>query len=81
VGVAPGSSKSGITDATGGYVPADADWALFSKLSPVLPTERESGGAGMGDPNAVAGVIAMLVSEDGAVITGTEIRIDGGTHA
>ncbi|MFE7723058.1 SDR family NAD(P)-dependent oxidoreductase [Nocardia rhizosphaerihabitans] len=79
--VAPGSIKSGITDATPGYVPADADWALFSKLSPVLPTDRESGGAGMGDPTSVAGVIAMLVSEDGAFITGTEIRIDGGTHA
>ncbi|MEU4595640.1 SDR family NAD(P)-dependent oxidoreductase [Nocardia sp. NPDC023988] len=81
VSVAPGSIKSGITDATGGYVPADADWSLFAKLSPVLPTELESGGAGMGDPDAVAGVIAMLVSEDGAFITGTEIRIDGGTHA
>lgn len=79
--VAPGSIKSGITDATPGYVPPDADWTLFSKLSPVLPTELESGGAGMGDPSAVAGVIAMLVSEDGAFITGTEIRIDGGTHA
>lgn len=79
--VAPGSIKSGITDATPGYVPADADWALFAKLSPVLPTDLESGGAGMGDPTAVAGVIAMLVSEDGAFITGTEIRIDGGRHA
>ncbi|MBF6416222.1 SDR family NAD(P)-dependent oxidoreductase [Nocardia cyriacigeorgica] len=79
--VAPGSIKSGITDATPGYVPADADWSLFAKLSPVLPTSLESGGAGMGDPTAVAGVIAMLVSEDGAFITGTEIRIDGGTHA
>ncbi|MEV6217588.1 SDR family NAD(P)-dependent oxidoreductase [Nocardia sp. NPDC051833] len=79
--VAPGSIKSGITDATPGYVPADADWALFAKLSPALPTDLESGGAGMGDPTAVAGVIAMLVSEDGAFITGTEIRIDGGTHA
>ena len=79
--VAPGSIKSGITDATPGYVPADADWALFGKLSPILPTDLESGGAGMGDPSAVAGVIAMLVSDDGAFITGTEIRIDGGTHA
>ncbi len=79
--VAPGSIKSGITDATPGYVPADADWALFGKLSPILPTDLESGGAGMGNPSAVAGVIAMLVSEDGAFITGTEIRIDGGTHA
>ncbi|UXA06700.1 SDR family oxidoreductase [Mycobacterium sp. SMC-2] len=79
--VAPGSIKSGITDATGGYIPKDADWTLFSRLMPILPTTVESSGAGMADPSVVAGVIAMLVSEDGAFITGTEIRIDGGTHA
>ena len=79
--VAPGSIKSGITDATGGYIPKDADWKLFTRLMPILPTTKISSGAGMADPSAVAGVIAMLVSEDGAFITGTEIRIDGGTHA
>jgi NAD(P)-dependent dehydrogenase (short-subunit alcohol dehydrogenase family) len=81
VSVAPGSIKSGITDTTANYLPADADWALFGRLSPILPTTLESSGAGMGDPSAVAGVVAMLVSDDGAFITGTEIRIDGGTHA
>lgn len=79
--VAPGSIKSGITDATGGYLPQDADWGLFTRLMPILPTTEESSGAGMASPAAVAGVIAMLVSDDGAFITGTEIRIDGGTHA
>jgi NAD(P)-dependent dehydrogenase (short-subunit alcohol dehydrogenase family) len=79
--VAPGSIKSGITDATAGYIPADADWSLFGRLCPIMPTTLESSGAGMGDPAAVAGVVAMLVSDDGAFITGTEIRIDGGTHA
>ncbi|KZS63273.1 SDR family NAD(P)-dependent oxidoreductase [Mycobacterium ostraviense] len=79
--VAPGSIKSGITDATGGYLPQDADWSLFTRLMPVLPTTEKSSGAGMADPSVVAGVIAMLVSQDGAFITGTEIRIDGGTHA
>jgi NAD(P)-dependent dehydrogenase (short-subunit alcohol dehydrogenase family) len=79
--VAPGSIKSGITDATGGYIPKDADWSLFARLMPVLPTTVESSGTGMADPAVVAGVIAMLVSEDGAFITGTEIRIDGGPHA
>lgn len=78
--VAPGSIKSGITDATAGYIPPDADWALFGRLSPIMPTTLESSGAPMGGPDAVAGVIAMLVSDDGAFITGTEIRIDGGTH-
>ncbi|GLE53000.1 SDR family NAD(P)-dependent oxidoreductase [Mycobacterium montefiorense] len=79
--VAPGSIKSGITDATGGYIPKDADWSLFPRLMPILPTTTESSGAGMAGPDAVAGVIAMLVSDDGAWITGTEIRMDGGTHA
>jgi len=79
--VAPGSIKSGITDATGGYIPKDANWKLFTRLMPILPTSVKSSGTGMADPGAVAGVIAMLVSEDGAFITGTEIRIDGGTHA
>ena len=79
--VAPGSIKSGITDATGGYIPKDADWKLFTRLMPILPTNVKSSGTGMADPGVVAGVIAMLVSEDGAFITGTEIRIDGGTHA
>jgi NAD(P)-dependent dehydrogenase (short-subunit alcohol dehydrogenase family) len=79
--VAPGSIKSGITDATAGYIPADADWSLFARLSPVMPTTHESSGAPMGGPEAVASVVAMLVSDDGAFISGTEIRIDGGTHA
>jgi NAD(P)-dependent dehydrogenase (short-subunit alcohol dehydrogenase family) len=30
-------------------------------------------------PAVVAGVIAMLVSEDGVHITGEDIRVDGGT--
>jgi NAD(P)-dependent dehydrogenase (short-subunit alcohol dehydrogenase family) len=78
--VAPGSIKSGITDATGGYLPPDSDWSLLAKLSPILPTTLKSCGAPMADPTTVAGVVAMLVSDDGAFISGTEIRIDGGTH-
>ncbi|MFJ6460826.1 SDR family oxidoreductase [Streptomyces sp. NPDC091387] len=35
---------------------------------------------GFAGPDTVAGVVAMLGSQDGAFITGTEIRIDGGTH-
>jgi NAD(P)-dependent dehydrogenase (short-subunit alcohol dehydrogenase family) len=79
--VAPGSIKSGITDATAGYLPADSDWTLFGRLSPIMPTTEQASGAPMAAPEAVAGVVAMLVSDDGAFITGTEIRIDGGTHA
>jgi NAD(P)-dependent dehydrogenase (short-subunit alcohol dehydrogenase family) len=73
----PGSIDSGITRATGGELPADVDWSLFGRLQPLLP---QSDGAMVG-PDAVASVVAMLVSDDGRFISGTEIRIDGGTHA
>jgi NAD(P)-dependent dehydrogenase (short-subunit alcohol dehydrogenase family) len=81
VSVAPGSISSGMTDASGtstenvgpGFPEDDMDWNLVTKLLPAL----EGGFAG---PEAVAGAIAMLASEDGKFITGTELRIDGGTH-
>jgi NAD(P)-dependent dehydrogenase (short-subunit alcohol dehydrogenase family) len=78
--VQPGSISSGMTDGSGESrqsqgpgLPEGTDWSLFAKLSPAL-------GDGFAGPEAVAGVVAMLASEDGAFITGTEIRIDGGTH-
>ncbi|MFJ8440458.1 SDR family NAD(P)-dependent oxidoreductase [Kitasatospora griseola] len=70
--VAPGSIASGMTAAPG--LPEDADMSWFAKLQPAL-------GQGFAGPETVAGVIAMLASDDGAFVTGTEIRIDGGTHA
>ncbi|MER6308823.1 SDR family NAD(P)-dependent oxidoreductase [Streptomyces sp. NPDC001739] len=71
--VAPGSIASGMTSGRGPGLPEDADMSLFTKLAPAL-------GEGFAGPETVAGVIAMLASQDGAFITGTEIRIDGGTH-
>lgn len=78
--VQPGSISSGMTDGSGRSnqsngpgLPADADMSLFMKLSPAI-------GQGFAGPESVAGVVAMLASEDGAFITGTEVRIDGGTH-
>ncbi|AJP00340.1 short-chain dehydrogenase [Streptomyces cyaneogriseus subsp. noncyanogenus] len=78
--VQPGSISSGTTDGSGQSrqsqgpgLPEDTDWSLFAKLSPAL-------GDGFAGPEAVAGVVAMLASRDGEFITGTEIRIDGGTH-
>lgn len=73
VAVAPGSISSDMTSGNGPGLPADADLSLFAKLSPAL-------GEGFASPDTVAGVVAMLGSDDGAFITGTEIRIDGGTH-
>jgi NAD(P)-dependent dehydrogenase (short-subunit alcohol dehydrogenase family) len=81
VSVAPGSVKSGITDSAASWMPQDVDWTLFGRLLPILPTDVTAEiGAPMARPEAVAGVVAMLVSDDGSFITGTEIRIDGGTH-
>ncbi|MEU2503735.1 SDR family oxidoreductase [Streptomyces sp. NPDC007863] len=78
--VQPGSISSGMTDGSGASkqsvgpgLPADADMSLFTKLAPAL-------GQGFAGPETVAGVVAMLASEDGRFITGTEVRVDGGTH-
>ncbi|MEN3319065.1 MAG: SDR family NAD(P)-dependent oxidoreductase [Mycobacterium sp.] len=82
--VQPGSISSGMTDGTGVSkqsigpgLPADADFSLFTKVSPVLPVE---GGGMFAQPDAVAAVVAMLGSTDAYFVTGTEVRIDGGTH-
>lgn len=78
--VQPGSISSGMTDGTGESkqsvgpgLPTDADVRLLMKLQPGL-------GVGFAEPETVAGVVAMLASDDGRFITGTEIRVDGGTH-
>src|SRR5690606_34736711 len=78
--VQPGSISSGMTEGIGASrqsvgpgLPDDVDYRLFAELLPKLP----GGNAG---PEKVAGVVAMLASADGSFITGTEVRIDGGTH-
>lgn len=82
--VQPGSISSGMTDGTGASrqsigpgLPEDADYTLFGKVAPMLPLD---GGAIFAAPDAVAGVVAMLGSKDAYFITGTEVRIDGGSH-
>lgn len=78
--IQPGSISSGMTDGSGASgrsrgpgLPEDADMSLFMKLAPAI-------GQGFAGPETVASVVAMLASEDGGFITGTEIRVDGGTH-
>lgn len=78
--VQPGSIASGMTDGSGASrasvgpgLPQDADMSLFVKLAPAL-------GQGFAGPETVASVVAMLASDDGRFITGTEVRVDGGTH-
>jgi NAD(P)-dependent dehydrogenase (short-subunit alcohol dehydrogenase family) len=82
--VQPGSISSGMTDGTGESkqsigpgLPTDADFSLFGKITSLLP---QPGGAIFAKPDAVAAVAAMLGSPEAYFITGTEVRIDGGTH-
>lgn len=73
VAVAPGSIESGITETTPGMLPAETDWLLFAKMSPVVAE-------GFAPPEVVAGMIAALASDDGRFVSGTSLRIDGGAH-
>ncbi|WP_106403656.1 SDR family NAD(P)-dependent oxidoreductase [Actinocorallia populi] len=73
VNIMPGGISSGITDNVFSLVPEDVDWNLFGKFGAAL-------GKGAGSPEHIAGVVAMVASDDGAFITGTEIRVDGGAH-
>jgi meso-butanediol dehydrogenase/(S,S)-butanediol dehydrogenase/diacetyl reductase len=66
--VCPGDIKTPIVNAF--RLPAGANPKLLDRV------RSPRGAAG---PESVAGVIAMLASDDGAHITGAEIRIDGGT--
>jgi NAD(P)-dependent dehydrogenase (short-subunit alcohol dehydrogenase family) len=66
--VCPGDIKTGMTDGVG--FPKSMDFDLISRIMSI------SGAKG---PEVMAGVIAMLASEDGIHITGEDIRVDGGT--
>ncbi|WP_435812810.1 hypothetical protein [Streptomyces mirabilis] len=59
----------GMPENFSSLVPGDTDWSLFVKLTPSLGEGHES-------PGTVAGVVATLISDDGALISGTEIRIE-----
>jgi len=66
--VCPGDIKTPIVSA----------FRLPEGANPKL-LDRVRSPRGAADPAKVASVIAMLASDDGSHITGTEIRIDGGT--
>jgi len=68
--VCPGSIQTPMTRSPG--LPADANFDLIRRQAPL---DRPRG------PEVVAGLIALLASEDGAHINGEEIRVDGGTLA
>ncbi|WP_330251902.1 SDR family oxidoreductase [Nocardia sp. NBC_00565] len=54
-------------------VPPDIDPSLLSKMAPAI-------GPLLGSPEMVAGVVAMVASDDGEFMTGTTIHVDGGAH-
>ncbi|MEM9253937.1 MAG: SDR family NAD(P)-dependent oxidoreductase [Pseudomonadota bacterium] len=66
--VCPGDIKTGMTD--GLAFPDTMDFDLMPRLMSLT---------GPLGPEVVAGVIAMLASEDGLHVTGEDIRVDGGT--
>lgn len=78
VNIQPGGVSTALANTTLDKMPEGYDLALWTKQTPLLHG-RDS--AILGDPSAVASAIAMVASDDGAFITGTEIRIDGGAHA
>jgi NAD(P)-dependent dehydrogenase (short-subunit alcohol dehydrogenase family) len=71
--VAPGGINTPLFRAVPENFPAGIDQTLFAHLA--LPDYR------FGDPEDVAGTIAMLASDDGRHINGEIIRIDGGVHS
>jgi NAD(P)-dependent dehydrogenase (short-subunit alcohol dehydrogenase family) len=56
------------------------EFVLPSGANPKL-LRRVMSPMGTGKPEHVAGVIAMLASDDGGFVTGEAIRVDGGTFA
>jgi NAD(P)-dependent dehydrogenase (short-subunit alcohol dehydrogenase family) len=66
--VCPGEIRTGMT--SGVSFPESFDFALMSRITALT---------GARGPEAVAGVIALLASDDGVHITGEDIRVDGGT--
>lgn len=78
VNIQPGGVATALANSTLDKMPDGYDLALWAKQTPLLHgRENEI----LGDPSSVASVIAMVASDDGAFVTGTEIRVDGGAHA
>lgn len=78
VNIQPGGVSTALANSTLDKMPEGYDLGLWAKQTPLLHGETSEI---LGDPSSVASVIAMVASDDGAFITGTEIRVDGGAHA
>jgi len=71
-GVAPGGIATPLARSVQDGMVEGADWDLYTHLSPIN---------GFAEPDAIAGIIAMLASDDGRHINGFIVRADGGVHA
>jgi NAD(P)-dependent dehydrogenase (short-subunit alcohol dehydrogenase family) len=78
VNIQPGGVATALALSTLDKMPEGYDLGLWAKQTPLIGGRDN---AILGDPSAVASVIAMVASDDGRFITGTEIRVDGGAHA
>lgn len=72
-GVAPGGIDTPMTTQIQSNFPEGVDVSLFMHLT--RPDFQ------FGKPEQVAGVIAMLASDDAAFMSGEIVRVDGGVHA
>ncbi|GAA5046762.1 SDR family oxidoreductase [Nocardia callitridis] len=72
VNIVPAGIVSNITTKSIADQPEGFDPSLFARMIGWL-----NGGA-LGQPEDIAGVVAMVASDDGRYMTGTEIRVDGG---
>jgi NAD(P)-dependent dehydrogenase (short-subunit alcohol dehydrogenase family) len=78
VNIQPGGVSTALANTTLDKMPEDYDLGLWAKQTPLIHGQTSEV---LGDTSAVAAVVAMVASDDGAFLTGTEIRIDGGAHA
>ena len=78
VNIQPGGVATALALSTLDKMPEGYDLGLWAKQTPLLHGQDNEI---LGDPSAGAAVIAMVASDDGRFITGTEIRVDGGAHA
>jgi NAD(P)-dependent dehydrogenase (short-subunit alcohol dehydrogenase family) len=78
VNIQPGGISTALANSTLDKMPEGYDLGLWAKQTPLLHGQDSEI---LGDASAVAAVIAMVASDDGAFVTGTEIRVDGGAHA
>ena len=70
--VAPGGIDTPLTTSVPANMAGDADWQLYDHLGPIN---------GFAAPTSIAGVIAMMASDDGNHMNGAIVRVDGGVHA